>query len=153
MTTIYCITEWDSNMNQTRSELFMSINGVANWLTKQDPIGNQFNVTDRETAGDYDITAENLTKVLAAAKRLRAKLTGSSQAEQHGGIIHHQAGLHNSDLRDALHALDRQRQRLNNKRNYETSNTEEQAERRGSESTRHHRTPGQLVWPCRMGGR
>lgn len=69
MTTIYCITEWDSNMNQTRSELFMSINGVANWLTKQDPIGNQFNVTDRETAGDYDITAENLTKVLAAAKQ------------------------------------------------------------------------------------
>ena len=68
MTTIYCITEWDSNMNQTRSELFMSINGVANWLTKQNPIGNQFNVTDRETAGDYDITAENLTKVLAAAK-------------------------------------------------------------------------------------
>lgn len=68
MTTIYCITEWDSNMNQTRSELFMSINGVANWLTKQNPIGNQFNVTDRETAGDYDITAENLMKVLAAAK-------------------------------------------------------------------------------------
>jgi len=68
MTTIFCITEWDSNMNQTRSELFMSINGVANWLTKQNPIGNQFNVTDRETAGDYDITAENLTKVLAAAK-------------------------------------------------------------------------------------
>lgn len=69
MTTIYCITEWDSNMNQTRSEFCMSINGVANWLTKQNPIGNQFNVTDRETAGDYDITAENLMKVLAAAKQ------------------------------------------------------------------------------------
>lgn len=68
MTTIYSITEWDSNMNQVRSELFMSINGVANWLTKQNPIGNQFNVTDHETAGDYDITADNITKVLAAAK-------------------------------------------------------------------------------------
>lgn len=55
-------------MNQTRSELFMSINGVANWLTKQNHINNQFNVKDRETAGDYDITAENLTNVLAAAK-------------------------------------------------------------------------------------
>ena len=55
-------------MNQTRSELFMSIKGVANWLTKQNPINNQFNVTDRETAGDYDITAENLTKVLVAAE-------------------------------------------------------------------------------------
>lgn len=69
MTTIYCITEWDSNMNQTRSELFMSINGVANWLTKQNPIGNQFNVTDRETAGDYDITAENLAHVLEISKQ------------------------------------------------------------------------------------
>ena len=26
-------------------------------------------MTDRETAGDYDITAENLMKVLAAAKQ------------------------------------------------------------------------------------
>ena len=69
MTTIYCITEWDSNMNQTRSEFFMSINGVANWLTKQNPIGNQFNVTDRETAGDYDITAENLAHVLEISKQ------------------------------------------------------------------------------------
>ena len=69
MTTIYCITEWDSNMNQTRSELFMSINGVANWLTKQNPIGNQFNVKDCETAGDYDITAENLARVLEISKQ------------------------------------------------------------------------------------
>ena len=69
MTTIYCITEWDSNMNQTRSELFMSINGVANWLPKQNPIGNHFNVTDRETAGDYDITAENLAHVLEISKQ------------------------------------------------------------------------------------
>lgn len=69
MTTIYCITEWDSNMNQTNSELFMSISGVANWLTKRNPINNQFNVTDRETAGDYDITAENLANVLEASKQ------------------------------------------------------------------------------------
>ena len=55
-------------MNKTRSELFMSINGVANWLPKQNPINHQFNVTDRATAGDYDITAENLTKVLVYAK-------------------------------------------------------------------------------------
>lgn len=69
MTTIYCITEWDSNMNQTRSELFMSINGIANWLTKQNPINNQFNVKDREAAGDYDITAENLAHVLEISKK------------------------------------------------------------------------------------
>ena len=69
MTTIYCITEWDSNMNQTHSELFMSINGVVNWLTKQNPINNQFNVKDCETAGDYDITAENLAHVLEISKQ------------------------------------------------------------------------------------
>ncbi len=68
MTTIYSITEWDSNMNQVRSELFMSINGVANWLTKQSPIDKQFIVRDRETSGVYDITADNLAKVLSAAK-------------------------------------------------------------------------------------
>ena len=68
MTTIYCITEWNSNMEQTRSELFMNIIGIANWLTNKNPINNQFNVKDRDTAGDYEITAENLTKVLAAAK-------------------------------------------------------------------------------------
>ena len=67
MTTIYSITEWN-NMNQGNSELFMSIEGVANWLTKKNPINNQFNVTDRETEGDYDINAENLVKVLAASK-------------------------------------------------------------------------------------
>lgn len=68
MTTIYCITEWDSNMHQTNSELFMTIEGVANWLIKKDTINNQFNVTDQGIAGDYDITAENLGKVLAASK-------------------------------------------------------------------------------------
>ena len=67
MTTIYSITEWN-NMNQGNSELFMSIEGVANWLTKKNPINNQFSVTDRETEGDYDINAENLVKVLAASK-------------------------------------------------------------------------------------
>lgn len=56
-------------MNQTRSELFLSINGVANWLTKQNPIANQFFVTDRETAGDYAITAENLAHVLEFSKQ------------------------------------------------------------------------------------
>jgi hypothetical protein len=56
-------------MNQTRNELFMSINGVANWLINQNPINNQFNVTDRETAGDYDITAENLARVLEISKQ------------------------------------------------------------------------------------
>ena len=55
-------------MKQANSELFMSIEGVANWLTKKNPINNQFNVTDRETEGDYDINAENLVKVLAASK-------------------------------------------------------------------------------------
>ena len=69
MTTIYCITEWDNDMNLTRRELFMSINGVANWLTKQKANGNQFNVTDSETAGDYDITAENLAHVLEISEQ------------------------------------------------------------------------------------
>ena len=68
MTTIYCITEWDSNMKQANSELFMSIEGIANWLTKKNPVNNQFHVSDRETEGDYDINAENLMKVLAASK-------------------------------------------------------------------------------------
>ena len=66
MTTIYSITEWN-NMNQGNSELFMSIEGVANWLTKKNPVNNQFHVSDRETEGDYDINAENLMKVLAAS--------------------------------------------------------------------------------------
>lgn len=66
MATIFCITEWNDKMEQTRSEHFMSLNGVANWLTKLKPISNQF----KDTTGIYDITAENLEKVLNVATAL-----------------------------------------------------------------------------------
>lgn len=68
MTTIYSLTEWSSNMSQVSSKLFMTLNGAANWLAKQNPIDNQFNVTDSGIEGDYDINTDNLTHVLEASK-------------------------------------------------------------------------------------
>lgn len=63
MTTIYSITEWNEKMEQTSCELFMSINGVANWLTKLKPINNEFKYAN----GVYELTSENLENVLKAA--------------------------------------------------------------------------------------
>ena len=63
MTTIYSITEWNEKMEQTRNELFMSINGVTNWLTKLKPIDNEF----KDANGVYKLTSENLENVLKAA--------------------------------------------------------------------------------------
>lgn len=69
MTTIYCITEWNSNLEQTNSKMFMTLEGVAKWLlTKKTPIDNQLNVRDREIAGDYEITADNLRTILTASQ-------------------------------------------------------------------------------------
>lgn len=68
MTTIYCITEWNSNMEQTNSKMFMTLEGVAKWLTKKKPIDNQLNVRDREIAGAYDITTDNLHTILTASQ-------------------------------------------------------------------------------------
>lgn len=64
MTTIYSLTEWNDKMQQVGCEYFMSMNGVAKYLTANNPIDNKFSVMDREMAGDYDITAENLENVL-----------------------------------------------------------------------------------------
>lgn len=69
MTTIYNITEWNNNMEQTNSKLFMTLDGVAKWLAKQSPIDNQINVRDRENAGAYDITADNLRTILTASQQ------------------------------------------------------------------------------------
>ena len=69
MTTIYCITEWDNDMKQTKSELFMSIDGLANWLINKNPVDNSFNVKDGDSAGNYDITAENLAHVLEISEQ------------------------------------------------------------------------------------
>ena len=68
MTTIYCITEWNSNMEQTNSKMFMTLEGVAKWLIKKNPIDNQLNVRDRDIAGIYDITADNLRTILTASQ-------------------------------------------------------------------------------------
>ena len=69
MMKIYCLTEWDSHMKQANIELFMSMSGVANWLTKKNPINNQFHLCDRAIEGDYDINVENLMYVLSASER------------------------------------------------------------------------------------
>lgn len=70
MTTIYCITEWNSDMEQTNSKMFMTLKGVAKWLTTaKTPIDNQLNVYDREIAGAYDITADNLRTILTASQK------------------------------------------------------------------------------------
>lgn len=63
MTKIYSLTEWDAHMNCTGQILFMSINGVTNWL-KEVTDANQFYVTDRDIKGYYDITADNLARIL-----------------------------------------------------------------------------------------
>lgn len=64
MTTIYCITGWNSNNEQTDSKMFMTLEGAAKWLTSLHPIDNQFSVRDRDFNGNYDITADNLRTIL-----------------------------------------------------------------------------------------
>ena len=70
MKTIYCLQEWDKDMKLSVSELFMSIEGVANWLTKKDANNNVFHVKDRETEGYYSINAKNIKKILEASERI-----------------------------------------------------------------------------------
>ncbi len=55
-------------MEQTNSKMFMTLEGVAKWLTKKNPIDNQLNVHDRDIAGIYDITADNLRTILTASQ-------------------------------------------------------------------------------------
>lgn len=69
MVTIYCLTEWDGGMKKDNSELFMSLDGVVNWLINKQPIDNQIQVRDREIAGYYDINKDNIEKVLAASQK------------------------------------------------------------------------------------
>jgi len=69
MTTIFCLTKWDSDMNLMGNKLFMTIEGVTKYLTEQKPIDNKIKVTDRDIAGDYDITADNLRYIFNETKK------------------------------------------------------------------------------------
>lgn len=59
---IYALTE-----NGQTTELFAKLEGVAEWIQAQKPVGGMRSY-DAETAGDYAITADNLDKLLKAAK-------------------------------------------------------------------------------------
>lgn len=59
---IYALTE-----NGQTSELFSQLEGVAEWIKAKKPVGG-IRSYDAETAGEYDITADNLDKLLKAAK-------------------------------------------------------------------------------------
>jgi hypothetical protein len=64
MTTIFSVTRWNEDMELQGSKFFMTLEGVAKWLLKQNPIDNK--IRDRE--GEYDITANNLRILFDAAK-------------------------------------------------------------------------------------
>lgn len=66
---IYCITEWDSNMNMSGSEYFKTIEGIASYLLDKKPIDNMFTVSDREIAGKYDITADNFLHIIEESQK------------------------------------------------------------------------------------
>jgi hypothetical protein len=66
MTTIYCIK------SENNSEMFMSLQGMAKWLTEQKPINNKFYTLSGicgETRNYFDITADNLAKVMEESKQ------------------------------------------------------------------------------------
>lgn len=56
-------------MEQQGCEMFMTLEGVAKWLTEKQPIDNKMSVTDSELSGDYDITADNLGKLVTECKK------------------------------------------------------------------------------------
>lgn len=66
---IYCITEWDSASNMIGSEFFKNIDGIAVYLLDKKPADNMFTVTDRDNAGEYDITADNLLHILEESQK------------------------------------------------------------------------------------
>ena len=66
MTTIYFIK------SKISSKMFMSLNGMAQWLIKQNPINNVFftlSGIQGEEKTYYDITAANLEKVMEESER------------------------------------------------------------------------------------
>lgn len=63
MTTIFSITDH----NESKSEMFMTLNGVANWLLSKNPIDNKLYVAERNEY--YDITADNLKSVMDMSER------------------------------------------------------------------------------------
>ena len=69
MKQIYCLTEFNEKMEQQGCEMFMTLKGVAKWLTEQKIIDNKMSVTDSELAGDYDITADNLGTLVTECKK------------------------------------------------------------------------------------
>ena len=66
---IYCITEWDSASNMIGSDYFKTMDGIAAYLLDKKPADNMFTVTDRETAGEYDITADNLLHIFEESQK------------------------------------------------------------------------------------
>lgn len=68
MKTVFCLTKWDSDLNLMSKMFFTTLEGVTEWLTEQKPIDNKIKVTDRDIAGDYDITADNIRTIFNAAK-------------------------------------------------------------------------------------
>lgn len=69
MKKIYCLTEYGNDSLLMGREMFMTLDGVAKWLTDKKPIGNKMTVADRELEGVYDITAENLEKLVTEFKK------------------------------------------------------------------------------------
>lgn len=69
MKQIYCLTEFNNRVEQQGCEMFMTLEGVAKWLTEKKPIDNKMSVMDRELAGDYDITSKNLETIMTECKK------------------------------------------------------------------------------------
>lgn len=63
MTKIYCISCWDGH-SHIRDEFFMSIEGMAKWIMSQKPINDQFAIITGPEPKSYEITAENLEKIM-----------------------------------------------------------------------------------------
>ena len=66
---IYCITEWDSNMSNSYSKYFATLQGCCDYLKTKDPIDNKLSVYDRDTAGYYDINPGNLKFLLDKSQK------------------------------------------------------------------------------------
>ena len=82
MTKIYCITAWGSKNELLDSKLFMSIDGIVKYLTKQSPIDNKYYVTGD---GAYDITEANITNALVDRTKQGMALT--IKIKQDFGVI------------------------------------------------------------------
>jgi len=57
-------------------EYFANIPAIVEYLKAKKPIGNKYTVRDSDNAGEYDITADNLTRLIYGANAAAA--TGQS---------------------------------------------------------------------------